>query len=107
MQIGLLGTVGAVVGVVVAPQWGRWSDRLAHPRRLLQAAFLGSAICYLILSRQDIFVWMAFLVGLNAVLLSGIEPISDTMALKSDGGDKRARFGSIRFWGSLGWASVV
>lgn len=106
-QIGLLGTVGAIIGVVVAPQWGRWSDRLVHPRRLLQFAFLGSAVCYLVLSRQDVFVWMAFLVGLNAVLLSGIEPISDTMALKSGEGGERTRFGSIRLWGSLGWASVV
>jgi MFS family permease len=106
-QIGLLGMVGAIIGVVVAPQWGRWSDRLVHPRRLLQFGFIGSAICYLVLSRQDAFVWMAFLVGLNAVLLSGIEPISDTMALKSGDSKKRARFGSIRLWGSLGWASVV
>jgi PPP family 3-phenylpropionic acid transporter len=106
-QIGLLGTVGAIIGVVVAPQWGRWSDRLVHPRRLLQFAFMGSAVCYLVLSRQDVYVWMAFLVGLNAVLLSGIEPISDTMALKSGEGGERTRFGSIRLWGSLGWASVV
>jgi len=106
-QIGLLGMVGAIIGLVVAPLWGRWSDRLVHPRRLLQIGFLGSAICYLILSRQNIFVWMAFLVGLNAVLLSGIEPISDTMALKSGENDQQIRFGSIRLWGSVGWAALV
>jgi len=106
-QIGLLGTVSAVVGVVIAPLWGRWSDRLVHPRRLLQAAFLGSAFCYLILSRQELITWMALLVALNAVLVSGIDPVSDTMALKSGGEGRRTRFGSIRLWGSLGWAVVV
>jgi MFS family permease len=106
-QIGLLGTISAVVGVVVAPLWGRWSDRIGHPRRLLQTAFFGSAICYLVLSRQDVYTWLAIIVGLNAFLISGIEPLSDTMAIKSDESGINIRFGSIRLWGSLGWASVV
>jgi PPP family 3-phenylpropionic acid transporter len=106
-SIGILGTISAVIGMVVAPGWGRWSDRLQHPRRLLQAAFLGSGILYLLLSQQDNFIWMGIFVALNAVLVSGIEPVSDTMALKSGESDKPARFGSIRLWGSLGWAVVV
>lgn len=106
-QIGLLGTTGAIVSLLAAPFWTRWSDRLAHPRPLLQVAFVGSAIGYLILSRQEDFKAMLVLVGLVAVLLSGIEPVSDAMALKSEPDQGRVRFGSIRLWGSLGWALVV
>lgn len=106
-QIGILGTIGALVGLVIAPNWTRWSDRLAHPRPLLQAAFLGSALGYLVLSQQASFNWIALLVGLIAVLLSGIEPVSDAMALRVAQEQENSRFGSIRLWGSLGWALVV
>lgn len=110
-QIGLLGTVGAVVGLVAAPLWGRWSDRLSRPQRLLQAAFGGSALAYLLLSRQDVFIWMAILIALIAVLLSGVDPVSDSIALRFGQGNaglgKPSPYGSIRLWGSLGWALVV
>ena len=106
-QIGLLGTIGAVISLLTAPFWARLSDRLTHPRRLLQGAFLGSAIGYLVLSSQDSFTRMALLSGLVALLLSGVEPVSDAMAIKSGSSLERTRFGSIRLWGSLGWAVVV
>jgi PPP family 3-phenylpropionic acid transporter len=110
-QIGLLGTVSALVGLLVAPLWGRWSDRLTHPRRLLQIAFLGASVAYLFLSQQVSFPRMAIIIGVAAFLLSGVEPVSDTMALKAgegeSGGTRKSGFGSIRLWGSLGWAVFV
>ncbi len=59
-QIGLLSTVAALAALLAAPQWERWSDRSSDPRRLLQAALLGSAIVYLLISQQNLFLWLAF-----------------------------------------------
>ncbi|HBX68276.1 MAG TPA: hypothetical protein DEH25_02510 [Chloroflexi bacterium] len=106
-QIGLLGTVGALAGMVAAPFWGRQSDRIADPRRLLQAAFLGSALVYLIISQQNMFGWLALLIGFNAILGAGIDPISDSMTLGLLKGQQKTGFGSVRLWGSLGWALTV
>ncbi len=39
--------------------------------------------------------------------MSGVDPISDTLALRSGEGEKRGPFGSIRLWGSLGWALIA
>jgi PPP family 3-phenylpropionic acid transporter len=106
-QIGILGTCGAVISLVAAPLWSQWSDNIGQPRRLLQVALLGSAASYILLSQQTLFFYMILLVSLETVLASGIEPISTTMALgtaKESGG---AGYGSIRLWGSLGWAIIV
>jgi PPP family 3-phenylpropionic acid transporter len=111
IQIGLLGTVSAVIGLLVAPLWGHWSDRLVHPRRLLQFAFLGASVAYLLLSQQSSFPRMAIIIGVAAFLLAGVEPVSDTMALKAgigeSGNTRKSGFGNIRLWGSLGWAMFV
>ena len=106
-QIGLLGTIAAVAALTAAPQWGRWSDRSSDPRRLLQVAFLGSAVVYLLISQQDLFLWLAIFTCVAGFLGSGIDPISDSMTLNLIKGHEKIGFGSVRLWGSLGWAVTV
>lgn len=106
-QIGLLGTITAMAALIAAPQWGRWSDRSADPRRLLQVAFLGSAIIYLLISKQDLFLWLAIFTAITGFLSAGIDPISDAMTLDLIKGHEKTGFGSVRLWGSLGWAVTV
>jgi PPP family 3-phenylpropionic acid transporter len=106
-QIGILGTCVAVISLVAAPLWSRWSDNIDQPWRLLQVALLGSTACYLLLSQQTLFFYMILLVSLEAVLASGVEPISTTMALGTAKESGDTGFGSIRLWGSLGWAIIV
>lgn len=107
VQIGIIGTLSALIGIIFAPVWGSISDRINHPRRLLQIAFTGSAISYLFLGYQRQYFFIIIFVAISAFLLSGIDPISDTMALKSGEENAKVSFGSIRLWGSLGWASFV
>ena len=108
-QIGWLGTVGSLTALVIAPLWGRWSDRIPHPRGLLQFSILGSAIFYLFMSQQHDFAWIALFVFLQALSISGTESISNSLVMDAVEGEEKAGFGSIRLWGSLGWAlsSVV
>ncbi len=106
-QIGLLATIGAITALIIAPFWGRWSDRITDPRRLLQGAFVGSAVVYLLISQQNAFVWLAVLACFNGFLGSGMDPLSDAMTLAMIKDVPKTGFGSIRLWGSLGWAVVV
>jgi PPP family 3-phenylpropionic acid transporter len=106
-EIGLLGTVGALLTFTVAPLWGRWSDQLPDPRKLLRVAFISSGVVYLLISQQAAFVWLAVLTAFNGIINAGVEPMSDAMTLNMIKGQAKAGFGSIRLWGSLGWAITV
>lgn len=102
-EIGLLGTIGSGLGLLAAPLWGRWADRTNRPRRLLQISLIGTSLFMMLMSRQTIFLWMAFLVALNSLITAGAEPLSTAQALTIVQ-DQKAGFGSVRLWGSLGWA---
>ncbi len=102
-EIGWLSTVASLVALIVAPWWGRRSDATTHPRRLLQFGLLATSLCMLALSQQTIFAWMAFIVMLDALLSINVAPLSDVVALVVTK-QGRAGFGSVRLWGSLGWA---
>ncbi len=102
-EIGLLGTVGWGIGLIAAPLWGRWADNAARPRRLLQISLIGTALFIMLLSQQKVFLWMAFFIALDAIISAGSEPLSMTQALAIVQHQKSG-FGSVRLWGSLGWA---
>ncbi len=102
-QMGLLGTVASIIGLISAPLIGRVSDNVSHPRRVLQICLIGSATLYLFLSQQHAFVWIALIVALDALIGAPIYPLSDAQALKLASNQKEG-YGSIRLWGSLGWA---
>jgi len=52
LQVGLLVTVYSAVQLVMAPLWGRISDRFGR-RRVLILGLLGSAVAYIIFARAD------------------------------------------------------
>jgi PPP family 3-phenylpropionic acid transporter len=106
VQIGLLATIGAMVALIVAPLWGRFADRLGLPLRLVQIGIVISMTAYSLLSRQSVFVWLALLVAMEAIGASAINPLSDAFSVRASGG-AQGRFGSVRLWGSLGWAVMV
>jgi PPP family 3-phenylpropionic acid transporter len=102
-QIGWLGSVGAMIGLLAAPLWGRWSDNVSTPRRLLQFALLMSLGVLLVLSQQTNFWITAALLALNGFAFAAVEPLSANLAVGRSG----SNFGSVRLWGSLGWAVLV
>ncbi len=107
LQMGWLGAIGSVTGLLAAPLIGKISDALAQPRRLLQAALIAAAGIYLAIGMQRHFYSIAILTVFAAISTAGVEPISTLLALHPSRSGKRAGFGSIRVWGSLGWAVMV
>jgi MFS family permease len=102
-EIGLLGTFSAIAALMAAPAWGRYSDAASNPRRVLQFGLVATSVCMVGLSQQTLFIWMAVLVTLDALLSAGVAPLTDTIVLTLTRG-KGSGFGSVRLWGSLGWA---
>lgn len=107
LEIGLIGTVQASMGLLAAPIWGRWDDRFNRPRLLMQVGLIGTAIIMLIVGRQDQFVVIALLAGMDALVSSGLEPLSTNLANNIAERYHNAGYGSIRLWGSLGWTVVT
>jgi MFS transporter, PPP family, 3-phenylpropionic acid transporter len=105
-QIGMLVAAGGMAALLAAPAWGRWSDASRYPVRLLQLALLGSGVCMFLLGKQTTFLWMAFFVTCNALVGGGLEPLSTTQAVAITNQEK-AGYGSVRLWGSLGWAVIA
>ena len=105
-QIGLLSSIGFAVGILAAPQWGRWADRMSAPQRLLQLAIPLSIASYLFLSRQTMFLPIVGIVILNSIFSAAQEPASAALAMRATR-STGSGFGSVRVWGSLGWSLLV
>lgn len=102
-QIGLLNTIVALSCFISAPIMGRLADNSRRPRLILQTALFLSSLTYFLLSFQTIFLYMAIVVGINALVAGGINPQSQIQALGI--AEKAGTFyGSIRLCGSLGYA---
>jgi len=105
-EIGLLSTFGAVTGMLAAPIWGRAGDASRHPRRLIMFALLASACFALLRGIQSLFWTISIFIVADALIGSGAGSLSNVQAVNAANGEKSG-FGSIRLWGSLGWAVVT
>jgi PPP family 3-phenylpropionic acid transporter len=106
-EIGWLSTIGAIAALIAAPWWGRLTDRVKQPQRLAQLGLLVSAVSVLLLGQQNLFIWMALIIGIDSLLTAGVAPLSDMLVLNITHGNERSGYGSVRLWGSLGWAVLV
>ncbi len=105
-EIGLLSTFGAIAGMLTAPFWGRKGDGSRHPRRLIMLALLASACFALLRGIQSLFWTISIFIIADALIGSGAGSLSNVQAVNAVNGEKSG-FGSIRLWGSLGWAFVT
>ena len=105
-EIGLLSTFGAITGMLAAPVWGRAGDSSRHPRRLIMLALLASACFALLRGIQSLFWMISIFIVADALIGSGAGSLSNVQAVNAASGEKSG-FGSIRLWGSLGWAVVT
>lgn len=105
-EIGLLSTFSAIGGMLTAPVWGRWGDAYQHPRRLIMFALLASSAFALLRGIQSLFWSISIYIILDALIGSGAGSLSNAQAVAAANGEKSG-FGSIRLWGSLGWAVVT
>ena len=105
-QMGLLTSLGWTIAMLLAPFWGRWSDAAKSPKLVLQIALVGTGIAYILVGFQTTFLWIAVCIALGAVFNNSIGSLSTTHALAAADGEKSG-FGSIRLFGSLGWAIIT
>jgi MFS family permease len=103
-EIGALGAIGALTTLLAAPAWARLGK--GRQRQTLQFSLVGVALGQVFLSQQHSFTWIALAVAFNALCGAAVSPALDNLALQVTAGAPRAGYGSIRVWGSFGWALV-
>jgi MFS transporter, PPP family, 3-phenylpropionic acid transporter len=106
-QIGAIATVTSLAALLAAPLWGRWSDQSSRPRVVIQAALLLGTLVVLWLGQQRTFFTIAALAGVYSLINAGVEPLSNRLALRAIQVTGDSGFGSVRLWGSFGWAVLV
>ena len=102
-EIGLVVTVGSIVGLFASPMWGRWSDSGASLSRLLQLGLIATGVMLLVLSRQSVFAAVAVVIGIQGLCSSGLLPLSDALAAADQSSAARGLWKHPRVWlGGLG-----
>lgn len=102
-QMGLLTSLGWAISMFTAPFWGRWGDTARNPRVVLQTALLGAGLANFFLGLQSTYLGIAFFIALGSIFDNSIGSLSTLHALGATKGEKSG-FGSVRLFGSLGWA---
>ncbi len=101
-QIGLIGSLGPLVGMAAGPLWGLFSDHFGVTRPLLALAIVGAMLSVLGLSLAPGFVWLLPLTAAYTFFTNPIMPLLDSTTLELLQG-RRERYGRQRLWGSLGF----
>ena len=105
-QIGTIGSVSAIVGLILSPVVVSEIKKRPEARGILEAALMGGAICYFLIGQQTAFLPIIFIVFFQALIGSGTLPASDAMAIHVSE-EAGTGYGSVRVWGSIGWIMTV
>lgn len=101
-QIGLVGMLGSLSGMLSATLWGYLSDRTGQPRVLLIIGALGSAVVSQLYPLAGSFLGFAIIASLYGAFNSASNTLVDSLAL-SFLGNQRENYGRYRLGGSFGY----
>jgi len=105
-QIGTIGSVSSIVGLIVSPILMSEIKKRPQARGILQTSLILGAIGYFFLGQQTIFLAIIVIVFLQSLVGAGIMPASDAMAIHVSG-EAGTGYGSVRVWASAGWIITV
>lgn len=105
-EIGMIMSISPIVMIFIQPIWGMISDYTRKPVQVLIVSLLGTAFFGFMYSFVHSYAWLLVIAALLAVMQSGIVPLSDSITLHC-AQKANERYGSIRLWGSLGFAAAV
>ena len=105
-QIGTVGSVSAIVGLLVSPIIVSEIKKRPQARGILRASLILGAIGYFLLGQQTVFLAILVIVFFQSLVGAGIMPASDAMAVHVSQ-EAGTGYGSVRVWASVGWILVV
>jgi PPP family 3-phenylpropionic acid transporter len=104
-QIGVFIALGTLVGLIAQPIWGYLSDRFKTVKKILLVCVLGMVIGIAWLFQLESIVFIFIAGCFFYFFFTALNPLSDNLA-KRIADEHKVSFGSIRSWGSLGFAVI-
>lgn len=105
-QIGVLLTIGPIVGIAANPFWGYFSDRLQNVKLTMIILLTGTLIASQFLFHAHSFLFIFLSMMVYYFFFSSVSPINNSQIFQAIE-HTDIRFGSIRLWGSLGYALIM
>ncbi len=105
-QIGVLAGILPLVNWVSAPLWGGIADANRRHRAVLLLTLGGLCAAAVALAFADTFTELLLVVIAYAVFVGPNVPMIDN-AVMGILGEKKANYGRIRLWGSVGWGGAA
>jgi MFS transporter, PPP family, 3-phenylpropionic acid transporter len=107
-QVGILLAVIPLTRFLVQPVWGAVSDIYHLHRHVLALACIGLAGASALLGLTTDFGLLLPLMVIISTMQAPISPLGTALALEHlERSGRRDRFGSLRLWGSIGFAVMV
>jgi len=106
-QISLLSLLSALAVILTAPRYGLIFDRSKDKRLILLISIAVATVSLYLIPYLRAFGWMLLIYLLNRIIVSSSITASENLFLSGStdkNGDGQAAFGSLRMWGSLGFA---
>lgn len=105
--IGIVFTCGAIAAMLAAPIWARLSGSGDRQRRVLQLICLLNAVAFIWFGRQQTLPSLVLTYVVTCLTGAGLTTIMDMMTVRILEKISGAGFGSVRSWGSFGWACLA
>lgn len=105
-----IGTIAAIVSSIVVfahPFWGMMSDFLNSVKKVFILAIAAASVLLLTLPLYQKAVILGLVLVLVTFFESPLMPLLDSWLVRSIKDDETISYGSVRFWGSVGFALMV
>jgi len=107
VQISLLNMLSALAVILTAPQYGLIFDRSKDKRLILLISLTIATVTLFLIPYLRAFGAMLVIYTINRVIISSSITASENLSYQvsaDKNGEEKAAFGSLRMWGSLGFA---
>jgi PPP family 3-phenylpropionic acid transporter len=107
VQISLLNMLSALAVILTAPQYGLIFDRSKDKRLILLISLAIATVTLFLIPYLRAFGAMLVIYIINRVIISSSITASENLSYQvsaDKNGEEKAAFGSLRMWGSLGFA---
>lgn len=105
--IGTILSINSFIGIFGHSVWGKVSDKLKSIKKVFIFCLTISTITYGILLTARTALAIGAILAVDTFFRSGVASLLDIWVVGSTSGDDRVSYGSLRLWGSIGFALVV
>jgi MFS family permease len=105
--IGTILSVNSFIGIFGQSVWGKVSDKIKSVKKVFLFCLAVSSVTYGILLTARTALAIGVVLAVDTFFRSGVASLLDIWFVQCTYGDEQVSYGSLRLWGSIGFALVV